>query len=412
MGQPGEKHKLELLKRAFKLICFASLQFPLFSTALTAQPADDKIQEKERELIDLQSRIDEITIELNSSVQHKQTLTDQLRITELQIGRSTRKLRELKETLDRQRTNIAILKDNRRLQKTELEVQRKELVRQLRAAYAMGRQEQLKILLNQENKALLSRVMVYYGYFNRARTERIKITKKVLETLRNTEQQIARESELLTELLMQEQQEQYRLGKVNNARLLVITALDSEIKGKGDKLQELKRNEQKLQSLVKKLHEEQLNGLSLGTGGDIPFEQLKGALKWPTSGRLVNYYGTIKTVGLKWDGVMISAPEGQAVKSVHHGRVAFADWLRGFGLLLIIDHGDGYMTLYGHNQSLFKEIGEWVEPGETVALVGRSGGRGSAGVYFGIRYNGRPVNPQAWCRKPKGSKVGQYEKQL
>ena len=391
---------------AFKLINFGSLLFLLFSTALIAESVDDKIEEKERELIDLQSRIDEITTKLNSSVQHRQTLIDQLRITELQIGRSTRKLRELKETLDRLRTHIAILKGNRRLQKAELEVQRKELIRQLRAAYAMGRQEQLKILLNQENTALLSRVMAYYDYFNRARTERIIITKKVLNALRNTEQEIAQESELLSQLLMQEQKEQQRLGKVNNARLLVITALDSEIQGKGDELQELKRNEQKLQSLVKELQEEQLIALSLETGGDIPFKELKGALKWPTSGRLINSYGTIKTVGIKWDGVMISAPEGQEVRSVHHGRVAFADWLRGFGLLLIIDHGDGYMTLYGHNQSLFKEIGEWVEPGETVALVGRSGGRGSAGVYFGIRYNGRPVNPQVWCRKPKGSRVG------
>lgn len=406
MGQPGEKCGWSLLMTAFKLINFGSLLFLLFSTALIAESVDDKIEEKERELIDLQSRIDEITTKLNSSVQHRQTLIDQLRITELQIGRSTRKLRELKETLDRLRTHIAILKGNRRLQKAELEVQRKELIRQLRAAYAMGRQEQLKILLNQENTALLSRVMAYYDYFNRARTERIIITKKVLNALRNTEQEIAQESELLSQLLMQEQKEQQRLGKVNNARLLVITALDSEIQGKGDELQELKRNEQKLQSLVKELQEEQLIALSLETGGDIPFKELKGALKWPTSGRLINSYGTIKTVGIKWDGVMISAPEGQEVRSVHHGRVAFADWLRGFGLLLIIDHGDGYMTLYGHNQSLFKEIGEWVEPGETVALVGRSGGRGSAGVYFGIRYNGRPVNPQVWCRKPKGSRVG------
>ena len=162
----------------------------------------------------------------------------------------------------------------------------------------------------------------------------------------------------------------------------------------------------KLHSLVKQLQAEQIIALPLETAGDIPFKQLKGALEWPTRGRLTTLYGALKAVGLKWDGVIISAPEGQEVKSIHHGRVAFADWLRGFGLLLIIDHGDGYMTLYGHNQSLFKEIGEWVKPGETVALVGRSGGKGSAGVYFGIRYNGRPVNPQSWCRKAKGSKVG------
>jgi septal ring factor EnvC (AmiA/AmiB activator) len=103
---------------------------------------------------------------------------------------------------------------------------------------------------------------------------------------------------------------------------------------------------------------------------------------------------------------MISAPEGHEVRAVHHGRVAFADWLRGFGLLLIVDHGDGYMTLYGHNQSLFKEVGDWVDVNEPIALVGSSGGRERAGVYFGIRHQGRAVDPTRWCRRPTGGKVG------
>jgi septal ring factor EnvC (AmiA/AmiB activator) len=108
---------------------------------------------------------------------------------------------------------------------------------------------------------------------------------------------------------------------------------------------------------------------------------------------------------LTWDGVLIAAPEGREVRAIHHGRVAFADWLRGFGLLLIIDHGDGFMSLYGHNQSLFKETGEWVEPGEVVAQVGSSGGRTRSGIYFGIRHNGEPQNPQQWCRRTRGRTV-------
>jgi septal ring factor EnvC (AmiA/AmiB activator) len=103
---------------------------------------------------------------------------------------------------------------------------------------------------------------------------------------------------------------------------------------------------------------------------------------------------------------MISAPEGREVRAVHHGRVAFADWLRGFGLLMIVDHGDGYMTLYGHNQSLFKEVGDWVGADEAIALVGNSGGRERSGVYFGIRFKGRPVNPTKWCRRLASGKVG------
>jgi septal ring factor EnvC (AmiA/AmiB activator) len=156
---------------------------------------------------------------------------------------------------------------------------------------------------------------------------------------------------------------------------------------------------------MERLREEQLVAPA-ETVEHRPFRALKGRMPWPAKGSLAGRFGMEKRGGLLWDGVLISAPEGREVKAVHHGRVAFADWLRGFGLLLIIDHGDGYMSLYGHNQSLFKEAGDWVEQGEPVALVGNSGGRLDTGVYFGIRYQGRPVNPKHWCKKSKGNRVG------
>jgi septal ring factor EnvC (AmiA/AmiB activator) len=137
-----------------------------------------------------------------------------------------------------------------------------------------------------------------------------------------------------------------------------------------------------------------------------PFASRKGELAWPAKGRIGARFGSARGVGrLYWDGVLIEAPEGGEVRSVHYGRVAFADWLRGFGLLLIIDHGDGYMTLYGYNQSLFKETGEWVEAGEVIAQVGRSGGRSTSGVYFGIRHNGEPIDPKKWCKKINGRRI-------
>ncbi len=137
-----------------------------------------------------------------------------------------------------------------------------------------------------------------------------------------------------------------------------------------------------------------------------PFKALRGGLEWPARGRLVSLFGTQRAGNLKWDGVVIAAKEGSEVKAIHHGRVAFSDWLRGFGLLMIIDHGDGYMSLYGHNQSLFKETGDWVEPGETIAVMGNSGGQRNAGVYFGIRYKGKAVNPKKWCKRVTGNRIG------
>jgi septal ring factor EnvC (AmiA/AmiB activator) len=145
------------------------------------------------------------------------------------------------------------------------------------------------------------------------------------------------------------------------------------------------------------------SGLSSDGAEHQPFAKLRGRLNWPSRGKLITRYGSARKVGkLKWQGVNISAPEGTEVRAISHGRVAFSDWLRGFGLLTIIDHGDGYMSLYGGNQSLFKEVGDWVEAGEAIASVGNSGGRQDSALYFEIRHNGKPSNPLKWCRnKPK-----------
>ena len=185
----------------------------------------------------------------------------------------------------------------------------------------------------------------------------------------------------------------------------VVARLTQELNDQSRQLDRLQSDERDLQTLITGL-EEALADIPAEHPQQLAFVGLRGRLPWPASGRIVNRFGSPKLGALVWDGVMISAPEGREVRAVHHGRVAFADWLRGFGLMLIVDHGDGYMTLYGHNQSLFKEAGDWVEVGEPVALVGSSGGREQAGVYFGIRYQGRAVDPAKWCRRPTGSKVG------
>jgi septal ring factor EnvC (AmiA/AmiB activator) len=128
-------------------------------------------------------------------------------------------------------------------------------------------------------------------------------------------------------------------------------------------------------------------------------------MSWPAKGYLKNLFGSVKAEGVTWDGVFITAEEGSEIKSIHHGKVAYADWLRGYGLLIIVDHGEGYMSLYGHNQSLFKEAGDQVQAGEPIALVGNSGGQNKPGLYFSIRKKGKPTNPTKWCVKAKGRKL-------
>jgi len=376
----------------------------MHATALWAGE-DERVEKKEGELKSLRTKIDSLKSDLKGKQVHHKGLLEELRDAEQQIGRQTRKLRVLSGRLKRQHAKINALGMQKQQQQQEIERNRLALAKQLRAAYIMGRQERIKILLNQQNPDTVSRMLVYYDYFNRARTEQIAVLAETVKKLEVTEQDLTAEAQQLANLQQKEKQEKKRLDETQASRKTVIASLGSTIRDKSQQLTGMKKDERRLQDLVKKLQID-LIAVPMDDLNKKPFKSLKGKLRWPAKGRLTARFGTRRAGNLKWDGVMISAPEGREVKAVHHGRVAFADWLRGFGLLLIVDHGDGYMSLYGHNQSLFKEVGEWVQPGESVALIGNSGGLSSTGVYFGIRYKGRPINPKRWCRRVKGNRVG------
>jgi len=248
-------------------------------------------------------------------------------------------------------------------------------------------------------------MMVYYDYLSRARAQKIESLREQLQRLMAIEQEIRAEEQELVRLRDEQASQLLAMQTSQDQRREVMAKLTAELQDQGRQLASLQSDERELNALIKGLGQA-LADIPVEHPQQIQFAGLRGRLPWPASGRIVSRFGTPRLGGLLWDGVMISAPEGREVRAVHHGRVAFADWLRGFGLLMIVDHGDGYMTLYGHNQSLFKEVGDWVEADEAIALVGSSGGRERAGVYFGIRLKGRPVNPTKWCRRMAGSKVG------
>lgn len=373
-------------------------------------PAADGGGDNKQQLEHIRGRITSLNQELDSAKGQHADLNSELQELEQEVGRLARHLRVIAGSLKRQHARLDDLQQQRQAQEQKLDRHRHTLARQVRAAYAMGRQERLKILLNQQDPAIVSRVLVYYDYFNKARAERLQVIQSLLQRIGKIETEVGQEEQRLQELQTKELEQQARLDKVRLARKEVIASLSSQIHEKGKELEGLKKDERQLQSLMERLREERLAAPSEAAAEHKSFKALKGQLPWPSSGALVARFGMEKRGGLKWDGVLISAPEGREVKAVHHGRVAFADWLRGFGLLLIIDHGDGYMSLYGHNQSLFKEAGDWVEQGEPIALVGNSGGRLDSGVYFGIRYQGRPVNPKLWCKKTKGNRIGMRAK--
>jgi septal ring factor EnvC (AmiA/AmiB activator) len=350
----------------------------------------------------LRQQIRSLRAELSSDRAHKQDLQSQLRNMEKRIGKLSYLIKTLDRHLHGKRRELRTLKRQQASLHQDLQGQRVELARQIRAAYATGQQEYLKILLNQQEPAAVARTLTYYDYYNRARLQRIHSIDASLTQLSKVEDEIHHKTAELEQTRQEQSRERQQLEGTREERSQLLAKLQQQIQAKGARLAQMLEDEQHLQSLVDRLAESPLE-IPSELGERQAFPRLKGRLHWPSAGRISARYGSSRKVGgLRWQGVNISAPEGTAVRAISHGRVAFSDWLRGFGLLIIIDHGDGYMSLYGGNQSLYKEVGDWVEEGEIIAGVGNSGGHSNTALYFEIRHNGKPVNPLKWCRgKPK-----------
>lgn len=365
--------------------------------------ADDNSAKLEQ----LRQEIQSLRAELDSDQARKDSLQAQLRDTETRIGKISQLLKALKRQLRGQRRELGELNTRQAALHKDLQGQRVALGQQLRAAYATGRQEYLKILLNQQEPAAVARTLTYYDYYARARLQRIRTLDASLAELAEVERGIHQKTQELEQARAEQNQEKARLETTRAERDRVLAQLEQQIQAKGVRLAQMLENERQLQRVIDSLAESPLD-LPSELGEHKSFPQLKGRLIWPTNGRITARFGDSRNVGeLRWQGVTISAPEGTEVRAISYGRVAFADWLRGFGLLIIIDHGDGYMSLYGGNQSLYKEVGDWVEEGEAIAGVGDSGGHSDSALYFEIRHNGKPTNPLKWCRgKPKKLAAG------
>ncbi|MEJ2686605.1 MAG: peptidoglycan DD-metalloendopeptidase family protein [Gammaproteobacteria bacterium] len=345
----------------------------------------------------LRSSIKALRDSLDKDRAKQSTLSRQLHTTEVRIAKLTGSLHDLSTALAQHRSRLQQLRKRRADEQKALDHLRAGLARQVRAAYAMGRQEELKLILNQRDPATISRMLVYYRYIARARAKRIGEVRHHLQRLAEVRQSINKETVQLTRLRDQRGDERDRLQKERASRAAVLAHLKARIESKSDRLTHMTRNERRLQDLVRKL-QKALADIPAQAGKQRPFRDLRGRLPWPVAGHLLARYGAPREgSNLRWRGVFIASPPGQEVRAVARGRVAFADWLRGFGLLMIIDHGDGYMSLYGHNQALLKQVGDWVEAGEPVALTGDSGGVSHSGVYFELRSHGHTINPMRWC---------------
>ena len=361
-------------------------------------------REKARDLARIQSAIREVTGNIEKLGVEKDSLIAQLAEIEKQYGGIAHTLAQLKKQGILKQQRLDEIRQDILSQKNKIWNQNKALQGQIRAAHAMGKSEKLKLLLNQQDPALSSRMIVYYDYLNQARIARLKEIESSLLVLSKLEQDNSRESEELEKVLVQKKIEQKTLIKTKSEREALLEKLNEEYSSKKQELNRLKENEQKLQKLIVSLHQT-IDDFPFEAGPVKPFHKLRGQLAWPIRGKLIKKFGS-KRADRRWDGVLIGSKEGTEVHAVTRGRIVYADWLRGYGLLTIIDHGKGYMTVYAFNQSIYKEVGEWVDAGDVIATVGKSGGRGQDGLYFGIRKKGKAVDPVKWCRKVRKGRVG------
>jgi septal ring factor EnvC (AmiA/AmiB activator) len=324
-----------------------------------------------------------------------------LRGAEVNVATAARKLAKVRADLREQQNDLRSLGQDTSRAQARLADERDALAGQVRLHYMTGREELFKLLLSQETPATLGRMLVYFDYYNRARAARIAVVASDLAKLAELENATSLVQAGLTELEASQATEVAALERARDERRATLAKLDADLRDDTAAATKLKDEERRLTEVVKRLAE-----LAAGFPVDTeePFARVKGKLAWPVEGRLAGDFGQPRGAGpVKWTGVLLEATAGTPVRAVYHGRVAFADWLQGLGLLVIVDHGGGYMSLYGHNEALLKESGDWVEPGETIAQVGDSGGQTRPGLYFEIRYNGEPVNPHSWISRDRGA---------
>ncbi|OEC42381.1 murein hydrolase activator EnvC [Aeromonas sp. DNP9] len=407
----------------------------------------------------MQSQIKEQQKTIKLSKQELAKLNTQLKADEQAISAAAAKLNQTRQQLKQNQQTLATLQKDKLALEVQAKHQKQLLAKQAESAFQAGNHDYLKLLLNQQDPAKLSRSLDYYDYLNKARIEAIDALRATRDKLAKN-QQATKETETRLQTLLAEQQEHHQTllasqqsrAKVRNQlqqsvqddeqKLTKLVKAEKALKARleelrrkreeqerreraeRERLAKLKAEQERQRKLAEQRRAEQQRlaaqqnktvkpaepakevasskperGSGISSAGHYSGLKTNGSLRWPVQGPILISYGSPRTAQLKWKGTLIGASEGTQVKAVAPGQVVYADWLDGFGMLLVIDHGKGYMSLYGHNQSLLRQVGQNVEQGEPVALVGDSGGQDRPGLYFEIRYQGEAINPTKWLAK-------------
>ncbi|TCK06192.1 murein hydrolase activator EnvC family protein [Marinobacterium mangrovicola] len=355
--------------------------------------SEQEARETAKRIEALKDEIASVQRDIERQRSEQKELQQALRDSEKQISQVTGELRQLNNEIDGLGTDLDGLEEREAELERQVEASAGRVQEQLRAQYREGRQPQLQLMLTDRDPARVERLIYYYDQLNAQLIEQMQTYRTQLEALNATRSQAADTSAALFAKREELEAQQRNLESARQQRENNLAKLKSAMAQDQQRLSGLKKDQAQLQNLLEQIRES-IRRSQLETANQ-DFDQLKGKLPWPVDGSIKRGFGQ-KVNDLAYEGVLIGARTGREVHAVHSGRVVFADWLRGYGLLLIIDHGGGYMSLYGHNESLLRDTGAWVRPGEVVATTGDSGGYDETGLYFAIRKGGRSIDPAPW----------------
>jgi len=386
---------------------------------------------KQSELDALKKRLQALEQDFRNKQATRKEAVDELRESERAISAAVRQLRQLESEQQRSQGELLSLKQQSDAVAARIRDQQAHLAEALKGVYLRGQGDALKLFLNGGDPNQTARDMRYLAHLSRAQHQLIDALRADLARLDALQRQVAQQSDALRQLQAAREAEQKKLQAERQSREQVLQKLSAEIRQQQRQIATLKRDEQNLTLLVERLNRvmaqqaararaaqqaKQAKQKEAGAArprapvavntetpvpfrSDQPFSRLKGSLRLPVAGELVNRFGAPReNGGVSWRGLFIRAAQGAPVKAIAAGQVVFAEWLRGFGNLIIVDHGESYMSLYSNNESLYKQVGDRVQPGDTLAAVGNSGGQPDTGLYFEMRHQSRPINPLEWVK--------------
>lgn len=389
---------MNLFSRVRALLIAATLCVAGAAAAATAPPKE--------ELSQLRGRIEAMQKRLAAAEGAHSEAADGLRDSERAISESNRSLRDLAAKQRAIQAYLIDLQQQEMRAGNDIESQQRLLTRQLYQQYLGNQPDAVKLLLNREDPNRIARDLHYLTYLARMRAEQIRTLRASIRQLDNLEEETKQQSEALAAVQTEQQAQREKIEREKQTRRDVLQKVARQIESQRHEISKLKRDEQRLARLV-----EQIKQMIARSRAETPrndrvpdsstdgsaFAELKGKLNLPARGELKARFGSPRADGgLSWKGVFIASQPNQEVRAIAAGRVVFADWLRGFGNLLIIDHGGGYMSLYGNNESLFKQVGQAARGGEAIAAVGNSGGNTDYGLYFEMRHQGKAFDPLSW----------------